>query len=125
MSKIVSIDDMHNVVAAIRDHCTVFNDVKLRDHRQLGRVGDKLFAMNFIAVKMATGSCEPIPRYTFDPPQYDGAGGLGIQYRAVVLLLGQCEDQDVRDTTTFLALEQVRTRLALELADGHPAVRQL
>lgn len=122
MSKIISITDMHVIVGAIRDHCTIFSDVKVSGERELCRIGTKLYAMNFIAVKMATGRAEKIPPYAFEAPVYANGAALGRQYVAVTNLLGQCEG-DVRQTPAYVALDQVRLRLALELADEHPAVK--
>lgn len=123
MPIIVSETCMHNVVAAIRDHCTVFADLQTAGDRQLNRIGAKLYALNFLAVKTATGKAQSMPTaYRFAPPTGQAQYATAVQYMAVCHLARQCADADVAETDAYIALDKVRLRLAIELADDHPAL---
>jgi len=117
MSKeLLPVVTMNLIVDAIRDHCTVFDSIKVNE-RQLNKIGDKLYGLNFIAVKIRDGDCARIPRYAFDAPAYQAGDRISTQYRAVSELVRTCDARDVQDTSTYIALDKVRLRLALEIAD--------
>jgi hypothetical protein len=115
-SSIVTVATMDCVVDAIREHCTVFDDIPVKD-RTLSKIGAKLFAMNFIAVKMDTGAVEPLPTYCYTDPALPAPRAMA-HYRAINSLLEHCRHDAVRDTASYKALDLVRVRLALELADA-------
>lgn len=117
MRELLPSEIMNLIVDAIRDHCTVFDNIKVGE-RQLNKIGTKLYALNFIAVKMTVGDAPRIPSYTFSTPRYVDGQRVTPQYLAVSALLRDCEPKEIQDTGTYQALDAVRTRLALEIADA-------
>lgn len=121
---------MDRIVDAIREHCSVFHNIVPDTTARLAKIGAALFAANFVAINITTGETVALPRYQFIAPLYPNekadailqTARLAQQYRACDALLVVCAGEELRNQPPIEALSRLRYRLALVLADDHPAV---